>query len=167
VRRHDQTYGSSHRAWFEAVYRDKYEYVGEFDLMSLALILDLGLYYLGIASQPYKLGARALLVPPFSEKVSRPFFRLIRTYNRRFAQIARRRRRLGLLGRKNRGRRCLIPGFTLKPTDVGMIVRALLGWCWLELTEGWRSWGTGRDRAETDAAAPITEKAAARAGSPA
>ncbi|MBA3831355.1 MAG: NAD(P)/FAD-dependent oxidoreductase [Chthoniobacterales bacterium] len=140
IARHDRVYGASHRSWFEAVYRDKYEYLGEFDLMSLALIMDLGFYYLGIASQPYKLGAKALLVPPFSELVSRPFYHLIRTYNRRFAQIARRRRRLGILGRKNRGRRCLIAGFTLKPTDVGLILRALGRWLWLELAEGWRSW---------------------------
>ncbi len=137
---HNRVFRGSYQSWFEAVYRDKYEYLGEFDLMSKALTLDLGLYYLGIASQPYKLGPKALLVPPFSEKVSRPFFHLIRTYNRRFAQIARRRRRLGLLGRKNRGRRCLIPGFTLKPTDVSLILRALSSWLWLELTEGWRSW---------------------------
>jgi hypothetical protein len=26
----------SHRSWFEALYKDKYEYVGEWDLMSLA-----------------------------------------------------------------------------------------------------------------------------------
>ena len=47
--------------WFEAIYKDKYEYMGEFDLMSLAFRLDLGLYYLGIVSQPFKYGAKALL----------------------------------------------------------------------------------------------------------
>ncbi len=161
--RHNRIYGGSHRAWFEAVYQDKYEYLGEFDLMSLALIMDLGLYYLGIASQPYKLGAKALLVPPFTEKVSQPFFLLIRSYNRRFAQIARRRRRLGLLGRKNRGRRCLIPGFTLKPTDVGLILQALARWGWLELTEGWKSWNDERRDNTAPDAAPMQEKAAAPA----
>lgn len=140
VARHNQVFVGSYESWFEAVYRDKYEYVGEFDLMSIALTLDLGLYYLGIASQPYKLGAKALLIPPFSELVSRPFFYLIRSYNQRLAQIARRRRRLGLLGKRNRGRRCLIAGFTLKPTDVTLILRALWSWLWLELTEGWKSW---------------------------
>ena len=167
IDRHNRIYGASHRSWFEAVYCDKYEYVGEFDLMGLALIMDLGFYYLGIASQPYKLGAKALLVPPFSEAVSRPFFLLIRAYNRRFAQIARRRRRLGLLGKKNRGRRCLIPGFTLKPTDVGLILQAVARWGWLELTEGWKSWNQ-EPRAGEVSEAPIgQEKAAARAGSPA
>jgi flavin-dependent dehydrogenase len=144
VERHNRDFARSHRCWFEAVYKDKYEYMGEFDLMSLAFTLDLGFYYLGIASQPFKMGIKALLTPPFSDQVSLPFFLLIRAYNRRFAQIARRRRRIGALGRTNRGRRCLIPGFTLKSTDFGQLVTAMAKWMWLELTEGWHSWGDGK-----------------------
>ncbi len=150
--RHNEVFPASLKAWFEAVYKDKYDYVGEFDLMSLALVLDLGFYYLGIASQPYKLGAHALLVPPFSERVSRPFFWLISTYNRRFAEIARRRRRLGLLGKRNYGRRYLIPGFTLQPTDVGLLLKALTRWGWLELREGWRSWSAPASRVRAELA---------------
>jgi hypothetical protein len=108
--------------------------------MSLAFSLDLGFYYLGIASQPFKMGIKALLVPPFSDPESRPFFHFIRFYNRRFVRIGRRRRRLGTIGKTNRGHRFLIPGFTLKPTDVGLIVKALFKWTWLELTEGWHTW---------------------------
>jgi hypothetical protein len=140
VERHNRDFANSHRYWFEAVYKDKYEYMGEFDLMSLAFAMDLGFYYLGIASQPFKMGLDALLVPPFSDPVSRPFFYFIRAYNRRFAQIARRRRRLGTIGKTNRGRSFLIPGFTLKPTDVGLVVKAIAKWIWLELTEGWHTW---------------------------
>lgn len=65
---------------------------------------------------------------------------MIRAYNRRFARIARRRRRLRTIGKTNRGRRYLIPGFTLKPTDVGLMVKAMAKWIWLELTEGWHTW---------------------------
>ncbi len=86
------------------------------------------------------MGIKALLVPPFSDPDSRPFFHFIRSYNRRFVQIARRRRRLGTIGKTNRGRRYLIPGFTLKPTDVGLMVKAMFKWLWLELTEGWHTW---------------------------
>ena len=137
---HNRDFACSHGCWFEAVYKDKYEYMGEFDLMSLAFTMDLGFYYLGIASQPFKVGVKALLVPPFSDPMSRPFFHFIRTYNRRFAKIARRRRRLGLLGQTNRGQRCLIPGFTLKSTDVGLLIKAISRWIWLELSEGWHTW---------------------------
>jgi hypothetical protein len=109
--------------------------------MSMAFTLDLGFYYLGIASQPFRRGPKAFLTPPFSDSISRPFFHLIRTYNRRFAQIARRRRHLKTLGRTNRSRRLLIPGFTLKPTDLTLVLRALSKWLWLELREGWHTWG--------------------------
>ena len=119
--------------------------MGEWDLMSLAFRLDLGLYYLGIVSQPFKYGERALLVPPFSVPMSRPVFHLMRAYNRRLAQIARRRRRANALGKTNRGRRCLIPGFTLKGGDVLGLVGALGTWSApAELTEGWHTPGVNR-----------------------
>lgn len=140
VRQHDWAFQESYHRWFKAIYKDKYEYLGEFDLMSLALTLDLGFYYLGIASQPYKMGREGLLHPPFSVFASRPFYHLIRTYNRRFARIAQRRRRLQMLGRTNCGRRRLIGGFTLKRTDISLILGALARWLWLELKEGWHTW---------------------------
>ena len=74
IERHNRDFANSHRCWFEAVYKDKYEYMGEFDLMSLAFTMDLGFYYLGIASQPFKMGIKALLVPPFSDPLSRRSF---------------------------------------------------------------------------------------------
>ena len=79
--------------------------------------------------------------------MSRPFFYFIRTYNRRFAKIARRRRQLNLLGRTNRDRRCLIPGFTLKSTDIRLLMTAIGRWVRLELSEGWHTWfERGADR---------------------
>lgn len=160
IARHNRDFGASHRRWFEAIFKDKYEYIGEFDLMSVAFTLDLGFYYLGIASQPFKMGPKALLVPPFSDPISRPFFHLMRTYNRRFAQIARRRRRLKALGRSNRSRRYLIPGFTLKPTDVTMLVKALARWLWLEVSEGWHSWGAVARRERDDVCDSAEERTA-------
>jgi hypothetical protein len=64
----------------------------------------------------------------------------MRTYNRRFAQIARRRRRMSTLGKSNRGQRCLIKGFTLSRGDILLLCKPLFKWAWLELNEGWRSW---------------------------
>src|SRR5204863_7358906 len=113
VERHNRELAKSHRCWFEAVYKDKYEYMGEFDLMSTALIFDLCLYYLGVVSRIFRYGENALLVPPFSATGIGPIFRFMRTYNRRFAEIARRRRKRRRLGKTNRAHRCLIPGFKL------------------------------------------------------
>jgi flavin-dependent dehydrogenase len=140
ITRYNRDFATSHRSWFEAVYKDKYEYMGEWDLMSLAFRLDLGLYYLGIVSKPFQHGEHALLMPPFSGPRSWPAFRIMRTYNRRLAQIARRRRRVNELGKTNRGNRCLIPGFTLRRSDIGQLIGAFATWARLEIVEGWRTW---------------------------
>ncbi len=139
--RHNRDFTRSYRRWFIALYKDKYEYLAEFDLMRLAFLLDLGFYYLGIVSQPFKRGAGALLEPTFSTAPSTPVYHVMRTYNRRFAAIARARRRRQALARRNDHRRFLFPSFTLEPTNVKLIVKALAGWGRVELVEGWRSWG--------------------------
>ena len=138
--RHNRDFARSYRRWFEAVYQDKYEYMGEFDLMRLAFLLDLGFYYLGVASQPFKRGVKSFMEPLFSTAPSVPFFYFMRTYNRRFAQIARARRTRGLQGRTNDCRRFLFGGFTFAPSSAMPIIKAIAGWGLLELMEGWRSW---------------------------
>ena len=76
------------------------------------------------------------------------------SYNRRFTQIARRRRRLGLLGRTNRAKRFLANGFTLSRLDIRLIVKTILQWGWLELKEGWRSWPQPKEDAIARREAP-------------
>lgn len=140
LRMHNETFTRSYDRWFQAVYKDKYEYMGDFDLMRIGFQLDLGLYYLGVASQPFKRGLEALAEPPFSTAPSIPAFLLMRTYNRRLAAMARSRRKRGVWGRNNAGMRLLIPGFTFSGRSAWPVIKALCGWLMLELTEGWRSW---------------------------
>lgn len=138
--RHNRDFTRSFRRWFEAVYRNKYEYMGDYELMRLAFLLDLGFYYLGVASQPFKRGLDGLRTTVFSTAPSVPCFYLMRAYNRRFAAIARARRVRGAWGRRNEGCRFLFDGYTFAPSNSTRMIRALLGWGWLELREGWRSW---------------------------
>ncbi|HEV7868931.1 MAG TPA: NAD(P)/FAD-dependent oxidoreductase [Chthoniobacteraceae bacterium] len=137
---HNATFSRSYRRWFEAIYQDKYEYLGEYDLMRTAFRMDLGLYYLGIVSQPLKMGPKALLIPPFAPAVSAPVFYFIRTYNRRIAAIARSRRARGVLGRQNSHHHFLFPSFSTSPQDIPSILTTACRWLGLELREGWRSW---------------------------
>jgi flavin-dependent dehydrogenase len=140
IERHNADFTRSYQRWFEAVYQDKYYYLGDYDLMRLAFLLDLGLYYLGVASQPFKRGASALNEPVFSLPRSVPFYRLMRLYGRRFAAMARSRRQRGVWGQRNDSRRFLFGGYTFAGSSVRPIVNALVGWAWLELREGWRTW---------------------------
>ncbi|MES2593718.1 MAG: NAD(P)/FAD-dependent oxidoreductase [Verrucomicrobiota bacterium] len=145
VVKYNRDFSVSHRRWFNALYKDKYEYMGEFDLMSLAFRLDLSLYYWGVVEAPYNHGETALHAPPFSPPSGAFFAKLMSTYNRRFAAIARHRRATGMLGKKNRMHRCFIPGFTLKRSDTLRIFPMMAEWLKLEITEGWRSWGAQPD----------------------
>jgi hypothetical protein len=138
--KHNMDFCRSYERWFQALYQDKYEYMGDYDLMQLAFRLDLGLYYLGVAAQPFKRGPVALLEPVFSTKPSSPFFHFIRFYNRRFVQIARCRRLDNRWGRNNNCRRRLIRGYTFGRTEIFQIAKALAGWFRLELAEGWKTW---------------------------
>src|SRR5258708_15274429 len=108
--------------------------MGEFDLMRTAFLLDLGLYYLGVASQPFKRGAKALKEPVFSTSPSVPFFHFIRTYNRRFAQMARSRRARGVTGRMNNGRRFMFCGFTVAAGSSSPVPKVGAAWARLWLT---------------------------------
>jgi hypothetical protein len=101
------------------------------------------------------MGIKGLQSPPFSEPLSHPVFFLMRTYNRRFAQIARRRRRLDLLGKTNRAHRCLANGFTLSRSDIRLIFKTILRWGWLELREGW---GKGKEKVSVSVSVPGREE---------
>lgn len=140
----------SYERWFEAIYRDKYEYFGDADLLATAFVMDVGLYYLGVASQPYRRGDKALAESYFATAPSVPIYHLMRTYNRRLVQMARARRARGVAGCRNAGWRRLIGGFALGPATLWPVGRAFLGWLGLELREGWRTWfsaGEKRSRA--------------------
>jgi len=151
VARHNKSFSRSYARWFAAIYKDKYEYMGDFDLMRIAFQMDLGLYYLGVASQPFKLGTKALSDPVFSTPPSVPFYHFMAFYNRRLASIGRSRRRRGVFGRANNSRRLMVPGFTFSPKTAGPIMRAMARWAWLEVCEGWRSWFEPRPKSEQPA----------------
>ncbi|HEY2083354.1 MAG TPA: tryptophan 7-halogenase [Verrucomicrobiae bacterium] len=147
--KHNENFSRSYGRWFTAIYKDKYEYMGDFDLMRVAFQLDLGLYYLGVASQPFKLGTKALADPVFSTKPSVPVYHFMNLYNRRLARMARARRQRGVWGRGNDCNRMLVPGFTFSAETTGPVLRAMARWAWLEVTEGWRSWFASKPKVES------------------
>jgi hypothetical protein len=138
--RYEADFRRSYDRWFGAIYRDKYAYLGDFELMRIAFTLDLGLYYLGVASQPYRRGAEALLEPTFVTPPSVPVFHFMQWYNRRLAAMGGERLRRGTFGRANAGRRRLVGGFTFSGRSAFPLVGAVVRWAGLELTEGWRTW---------------------------
>jgi replication-associated recombination protein RarA len=53
VQKHNEDFIRSHERWFSALYKDKYDYLGDFELIRTAVLPDLGLLYLGGAGLLY------------------------------------------------------------------------------------------------------------------
>jgi flavin-dependent dehydrogenase len=140
VARHNAQFSMSYERWFRALYQDKYYYMGDFDLMTLAFRLDLGLYYLGIVSQPFKHGNHMLEAPPFTHARSKPVFALMRFYNRRFVAIAQSRHERGVYGQNNDRRYFGFISYEFNRRLPIRVAGVLCLWLALELREGWRTW---------------------------
>lgn len=163
VETHNRNFTRSQERWFTALYKDKYDYLGDFELMRTAFLLDLGFYYIGVAGLIYKEGAKAMDYGVFITPPSVPVYHLMRTYNRRLAAIGRARRERGTFGRRNDARQFMFGGFTFERDGANMkhLAKALLGWLRLEATEGWRSWFQGA--AETSRELPLPRATPAKA----
>jgi len=140
VARHNERFRVSYNRWFESVYRDKYYYMGDHELMTLAFRLDLGLYYLGVVSQLFRFGDAGLEIPPFARPGSRIACALLMLYNRRLATIARSRKARGSWGRHNHGRFFPFISYQLDNRLLPRVLWAVCIWLGLELKEGWRTW---------------------------
>ena len=150
---HNRDFSVSYHRMFEALYQGKYDYIGDYDLMRLAFRLDIALYYLFIVRPIFQGASEGFAQPPYAAPEAGPFFAFMRHYNRRFAAMGRQRRREGRFGCHNNGQRDLFPGFNFRvPYLLKVICSALIGWGWLELREGWRSW-FGAERKEEPTAA--------------
>lgn len=145
LEKHNRDLGISYQRMFGALYQDKYDYLGDHDLMRVAFRLDIATYYLYIVRFLYKNGPREILKPPFSPKEAGPFYLFMRFYNRRLAAMGRSRRERGVFGCHNEGRRDLVGGFNFR---LGQLFRTAFDglWIWLKLEcgEGWRSWTSPR-----------------------
>jgi flavin-dependent dehydrogenase len=155
IARHNELFSTSYDRWFRAVYQDKYYYMGDFELMTLAFRLDLGLYYFGVVSQPFRRGAAALEIPTFSGPYTKLPFHFIALYNRRLAAIARARLQRGAWGRRNHGAYFGFRSYELTWTLPFRLFGVVCAYLKLEICEGWRTWFTAPSVVENDMQEPL------------
>ncbi|MDQ2824055.1 MAG: NAD(P)/FAD-dependent oxidoreductase [Verrucomicrobiota bacterium] len=111
LRYYNEQYPITYRNWFESLYKDKYYYMGDAELMSAALLLDVSSYYLGLVRAIYHDPECGFLNLPFGGRGGRIAARLMKFYNRRLVALANRRWATGCYGRRNAGWRELYDGF--------------------------------------------------------
>src|SRR5207237_8601896 len=65
VAHYNEQYPIMYRSWFETLYKDKYYYMGDAELMSAGFLLDVASYYFGLVIPAYRDPDKAFLELPF------------------------------------------------------------------------------------------------------
>ncbi len=132
-RYYNEQYSITYRLWFETLYRDKYFYLGDAELMSAALLLDVGSYFVGLVTPVYRNPEREFARLPFEGAAGRVVGGLMKFYNRRLVRLAQRRLTTGYYGVRNAGWRELYDGFVPDHRVLKLIRKGLFRWWKAEL----------------------------------
>jgi hypothetical protein len=132
--RYEREFQTSYRRWFQALYEDKYHYLGDAELMWVAFLLDLATYFIGPVRLVHTNPEYEFTRLPYHGPIGRFFAWWMRQYNRRLAVIARRRHAAGRYGSWNLDRRLFIKqGFSPDAKVWKLLWRGLRAWAAVEL----------------------------------
>ena len=134
---HNRQYGRYFHYFYESIFRDKYYVMGDYDTMTASFLLDTALYYVAAVIPIYRWSADRLGVPPFYQDGAEMGYYPIRFYNRRLVKIAQRKKKLGIYGNHNAGRRPGLVGFSTRTSAFVMLGHGLLRWWKAELANAW------------------------------
>ncbi len=133
VRGYNRRFAFCFQSWFDCIYRDKYQYLGDAELMAAAFLMDIATYHLGPVKQVFSDPATMFGKFPFDGIGGRIASKFIAFYNRRLVALARKRIAAGTFGRRNKGWRLLVPGFTPAPGTSGrLLLKGIRRWLWME-----------------------------------
>ncbi|HVT03835.1 MAG TPA: NAD(P)/FAD-dependent oxidoreductase [Thermoanaerobaculia bacterium] len=132
IAEHNQIFVRSYHRFFEAVYKDKYYYMGEHDLLSASFLLDTAQYYIFLVMPAYRILKKFFWMPVLGPKQAIVSYRVMRFSNRRFAALANLRFAAGVAGAQNNGRR-ISAYFNLGGAPFLMLLRGLKIWMLAEL----------------------------------
>ncbi len=129
---HNATFLRSYDRFFRAVYKDKYYYMGESDLLSASFLIDTAQYYIFVVTPAYRFLKKFSWMPVLGPKPAFISYHLMALYNKRFKSIALSRRAVGEAGLRNDNRR-VKAYYNLNFAPIHMAARGLKLWAWAEL----------------------------------
>jgi flavin-dependent dehydrogenase len=132
IAEHNEIFVRSYRRFFQSVYKDKYYYMGEQDLLSASFLIETAQYYIFVVIPAYRFHGKFHWMPVLGPKPAFLSYHMMRIYNRRFKKIALARRAAGEGERRNDGRR-IRALFDLKLAPFHMVARGLKLWLLAEL----------------------------------
>jgi flavin-dependent dehydrogenase len=139
IAEHNETFLRSYWRFFRAVYKDKYYYMGEGDLLSAAMLIDTAQYYIFVVLPAYRLLKKFHWMPVLGPKPAFLSYHMMLMYNRRFKAIAEGRRAVGQGGVMNDNRR-IKAYFNLGLAPMQMAARGVKLWLRAEAGLSWMRW---------------------------
>jgi flavin-dependent dehydrogenase len=124
---YNRRYAFCFRSWFDGIYRDKYYYLGDAELMAAAFLLDIASYHLGPVRQVFENTADFEKLP-FDGVPGRVVAKILRFQNARLVAIARKRLAAGVYGKRNAGWRLLVGGFVPDATMLKLLFQGVRWW---------------------------------------
>ncbi len=134
VEQYNREYPISYRRWYEALYKNKYHYLGDAEIMWGAFLLDIATYFIGPVRVVYDFPDKEFGLLPYHGKAGTFFAKLMALYNRRFVAIAKKRMRCGTYGASNKGKRFLLAkGFSPTLGTFSIMGQGIRHWLKLEV----------------------------------
>lgn len=132
VRRYNKDFCDSYFRWYRALYKDKYKYLGDAELMWVAFLLDIGAYFVGPVRLVHEDPQGEFAKLPYTGKIGSMVGWMMSFYNRRLSRIAEKRIAAGTYGKKNLDHRWLIRnGLTPCLGARKVVIRGL--WAWFKI----------------------------------
>ena len=125
---------TSYLRWYRALYKGKYRYLGDAELMNAAFWLDIGTYFIGPVRLVHDDPANEFPRFPYHGTPGKIFANFMRFYNQRLGQIGARRYAAGKYGQSNLDKRYLIhEGFApCKKAASKVILKGIFKWLRIE-----------------------------------
>ena len=131
ITEHNEAFTRSYTRFFRSIFKDKYYYMGEVDLLGAAMILDTAHYYIFVVIPAYRFAKKFQWMPVLGPKPAFFSYHFIKFYHRRFKAIALARRAAGEEGVRNNGRR-IKAYFDLNLSPFHMFLRGVKLWAFAE-----------------------------------
>lgn len=127
----NENFQTSYFRWYRALYHQKYHYLGDFELMWAAFLLDIGTYFIGPVRLVYDMGESEWLKLPYYGRWGGAFAAFMRFYNSRLSTLAQKRLAAGCYGRMNLDMR-RFPRQGFSPDTKVMKLLGMGVWQWIK-----------------------------------
>lgn len=120
--------------WYNALYKDKYYYLGDAELMHASFLMDIAAYFLGPVRSVYTDDDTEFEKMPYNGKAGHGFALFMALYNRRLVKLAKKKITARTYGDKNLDHSFLITtSFNPDPSSMKHLLKGVKIWLKLEL----------------------------------